>query len=1642
MWVKIKIWEIRKRIEKLYEKKNLKVAEVSRKDRLAKKLLEITGKLNRQIEIEKYFKLGISGIKKSAIRKTNLALNRAKKIFLALFVLVSKIKSAALLLNQNINQNLKKYFAQLKTFGKVTWNWARKENLIIAAKINSLYQEVRRAVINNAPKIKNKINQQLDIIISLSAKLKEINWVSYLEKIKQKIEEPPAEELMPLSELAKESVYKKGYLVIQARIKKLKAQKVNGVWQSTKRWLDEFVRESLARNEKIRKKLSREMFGEQEGRSIASLKSDLQAIWQKNDFAKAGISLIILVFLMASTNAARANLETMRQETLKKLLIGYNFTIDKIAEVAKPFEGLKVSRDLIGKISREIEKRNNIKKFEDKSNLSLTGKEEDKNTVVETDGGIVAGEANQGVQDGASQDQTQSIAGNLVSSQKLTAEEVLAVLDHNLSYKNFAEHGIRRRNLNSNAVTAQKIADGSIKSADLGENIEIQGSFTVHGDVVLKGPVELGSSSYQVDSSGIVTEGTWNGNRIDISDYTNLAVSGALLNLTGDTLSINEGALADGKICTYVSDTGLVCTTDLGTLVNYWTASSNDIYKNNSGNVGIGTTSPGAKLEVAGAGYFSSGAYIGAISNNNLIDDSSNGSGSTVLYIGNRAIATTSDLHSALTITAIGASPNANGMTLTGQQLNLEPASISYGGAVTTGTQTFAGAKTFDSAITAPTTANTINSLIINSGALSGITTLSMNNQLTNSYANSAALYLTGAAAGITFTGTGTDQIITAASQNLALMPGGNVGVGTTTPGAKLEVAGAGYFSSGAYIGAISTNNLIDDSTNGSGSTVLYIGNRAIATTSDLHSALTITAIGASPNANGMTLTGQQLNLEPASISYGGAVTTGTQTFAGAKTFDSAITAPTTANTINSLIINSGALSGITTLSMNNQLTNSYANSAALYLTGAAAGITFTGTGTDQIITAASQNLALMPGGNVGIGTTAPGAKLEISGGNLKMTSGNIALNGNWLSGDADNEGIFVDSGGNVGIGITTPQANFDASSTTGAAMNLSRFDTSLTASDTIGQISFWTNDTSTTTNHLAAQIKTIANSTVSTDINPGILTFSTTSTSVAAALSERMRIDSAGNVGIGTTTPGDLFTVGNNVFKVSSAGAISAPTASNTINSLIINAGALSGITTLGMNNQLTNSYANSAALYLTGNAAGITFSGTGTGQIITAASQNLALMPGGNVGIGTTTPKGTFDVNGKMTVIASGNVGIGTTTPGALLDIGVATAIKGVIRLAGNTSGNVTIQPAAAAGTWTMTLPSAGNSNAGYQLTCVAADSITSWAAAGSLRIWKNITGTADPDDALAQILATPVYHFHYKPGMGTGDSTTDYVGVMADEAPWAMHYNGTIVNPVNTLGYMILGMQATNEKMSNLSAVQEVQETAISNQQIQITKQVNDISDLQTAINGQLTLTPDSFASINSSVTQDQQDITSFKTQLDLANTKLKENENNLLTYETTVNDLIQNMMDTETMLTQKVMNYEDRIKALEDKMLVLSVTDSGEIPQNVLTQDKNGNVNLSGVFTVKGIVAGEADIKDLGLDTEIADKGTIQAGDSKVVIKSNKVTKDSKIFVTSTAKLAGSALYVSEDEIKEGESFVVKLDGDVSDKDVTFNWFILK
>ena len=105
------------------------------------------------------------------------------------------------------------------------------------------------------------------------------------------------------------------------------------------------------------------------------------------------------------------------------------------------------------------------------------------------------------------------------------------------------------------------------------------------------------------------------------------------------------------------------------------------------------------------------------------------------------------------------------------------------------------------------------------------------------------------------------------------------------------------------------------------------------------------------------------------------------------------------------------------------------------------------------------------------------------------------------------------------------------------------------------------------------------------------------------------------------------------------------------------------------------------------------------------------------------------------------------------------------------------------------------------GQVFTSTGTSTAPAWEAASSRREDKDIIGLASPDEALQAILNSKAYNFRYKDKKGTGDTSTNYVGLMADEAPWAMHYNGTIVNPVNTLGYTVLAFQEMERQVEDL-------------------------------------------------------------------------------------------------------------------------------------------------------------------------------------------------------------------------------------------------
>src|SRR3990167_671000 len=116
------------------------------------------------------------------------------------------------------------------------------------------------------------------------------------------------------------------------------------------------------------------------------------------------------------------------------------------------------------------------------------------------------------------------------------------------------------------------------------------------------------------------------------------------------------------------------------------------------------------------------------------------------------------------------------------------------------------------------------------------------------------------------------------------------------------------------------------------------------------------------------------------------------------------------------------------------------------------------------------------------------------------------------------------------------------------------------------------------------------------------------------------------------------------------------------------------------------------------------------------------------------------------------------------------------------------------------------------GEQLTSGGAAAECDWAAAACLREFKNILAErTDAERVLAEMVGTPVYDFQYKRReeseghiMSTGDVETVYTGIMADDAPWATHYKGKILNPISTFGHTVLAIKALEQRLRKLEGV----------------------------------------------------------------------------------------------------------------------------------------------------------------------------------------------------------------------------------------------
>ncbi len=105
-----------------------------------------------------------------------------------------------------------------------------------------------------------------------------------------------------------------------------------------------------------------------------------------------------------------------------------------------------------------------------------------------------------------------------------------------------------------------------------------------------------------------------------------------------------------------------------------------------------GNTSITGTLTATGLATLNGGIVV--LTNKFTVDTSGNTVAAGTIGGSNLSGTNTGDI----TLTTIGSTANANGASLSSQQLQLQPASASYGGVITTGTQTIAGAKTFSNA--------------------------------------------------------------------------------------------------------------------------------------------------------------------------------------------------------------------------------------------------------------------------------------------------------------------------------------------------------------------------------------------------------------------------------------------------------------------------------------------------------------------------------------------------------------------------------------------------------------------------------------------------------------------------------------------------------------------------------------------------------------------------------------------------------------------------------------------------------------------------------------------------------------------------------------------------------------------------------
>ena len=243
------------------------------------------------------------------------------------------------------------------------------------------------------------------------------------------------------------------------------------------------------------------------------------------------------------------------------------------------------------------------------------------------------------------------------------------------------------------------------------------------------------------------------------------------------------------------------------------------------------------------------------------------------------------------------------------------------------------------------------------------------------------------------------------------------------------------------------------------------------------------------------------------------------------------------------------------------------------------------------------------------------------------VSTKDILFRGGTASGElvfetSGSEAMRIDSSGNVNIGLNSGIPTGGTSITgfnTGPILSIGGTDTTLTTNEIAGSIAFITSDTSYTSTYsdgITGEIASVAETSVGGGYGLAFYTGVTTGSNRG----ERVRIDYAGNVGIGTSSPSHKLHVRNNT-----SGAISSV--------YIQNDSATSGATAeLRLDPEGNNFHIRSYPDADSSNANRTDIGSTAGSSYITfspSSSEKMRIDSSGNVGIGTSSPSQSLHVN-----------------------------------------------------------------------------------------------------------------------------------------------------------------------------------------------------------------------------------------------------------------------------------------------------------------------------------------------------------------------------------------------------------------------------